>query len=78
MGDARELMALKPRNHQFPGGVQHVGRQAIWFVYANETDCGVAGGQALCQRSAYKLNVVDARSKVHPADPIIKNGGSVY
>jgi len=77
-GDARQVMVLRPRNHQFPGGIQHIDRRSIWFVYANEIDCGVAGVPPHCEKSAYKLNIVDVRGKVHPADPIINNGGSIY
>jgi hypothetical protein len=77
-GDKAQLMVLKRRNHQFPGGIQHVGRREIWFVYANETDCGVEGGPPHCARSAYKVNVVSARGEVRAADPIINNGGSHY
>jgi hypothetical protein len=76
-GEVRDVMVLRGRNHQFPGGIQHVGRRLIWFVYANETDCGVAAGPPRCAKSAYKVNVV-ARGRVHSADPIIKNGGSLY
>ncbi len=77
-GHVRELTALKPRNHQFPGGIQHMDRRTIWFVYANEKDCGVAGVPPHCEKSAYKLNIVDVRGRIHPADPIITNGGSIY
>ena len=76
-GDIRQLMVLRRRNHQFPGGIQHADRRTIWFVYANDKDCGVADGPALCKTSAYKLNFVDGHGEAQAADPIIQNG-SIY
>lgn len=66
---------LPPKQHQFPIGVQHLGRQRIWFVYNNDWDCGVGDNRPRCRTSAYGLNLVSARHRVQ-ADPIIQNGGS--
>jgi hypothetical protein len=70
-----KLMALPPKHHQFPIGVQHLGRQRIWFVYNNDWDCGQGDNQPRCRTSAYGLNLVSTRHQVTHADPLIGNGG---
>jgi hypothetical protein len=77
-GDEREQMVLPPKHHQFPIGVQHIGRRIIWFVYRNDWDCGDGSGDPHCRRSAYGFYLVSARAGVQHVDPIIQNGGSKY
>jgi hypothetical protein len=65
------------RGHrQFPGNLQHVTAQSIWFSYANAWDCGAGDNQRRCAKSAYGIYVGDSHGgfTVH-ADPIIQNGG---
>jgi hypothetical protein len=68
----------KRGNHQFPGGIQHIGRKTIWFVYRNDWDCGHNDGSNGCPVSAYGLYLVNNQGVVHHYDPIIDNGGTQY
>jgi hypothetical protein len=75
---ARDQTALPPKQHQFPVGIQHLGRRTIWFVYRNDWDCGTGDHQPHCKRSAYGFYLVNSRRVVQHFDPIIQNGGSEY
>jgi hypothetical protein len=69
--------AVKPGHHQFPGGLQHVTAQSLWFKYHNDWDCGAGDGQKRCAASAYGVSIGDgAGGFVHDSDPIIQNGGN--
>jgi hypothetical protein len=74
--DEQEM--LPPKDHQFPGGVQHFGRKTIWFVYHNDWDCGIGDTVRRCPVSAYGLYLVNRRGVIYHVDPIIQNGGSKY
>jgi hypothetical protein len=74
----REQARLARKDHQFPGGVQHVGRKTIWFVYRNDWDCGAGDGARRCPVSAYGFYVVNDHGVVSHVDPIIQNGGDIY
>jgi hypothetical protein len=76
LDSAHEQTVLPPKHHQFPIGVQHLGRRTIWFVYNNDRDCGAGDGKPSCRRSAYGFYLVNARDVVHHVDPIIQNGGN--
>jgi hypothetical protein len=76
--DARKQMVLPRKHHQFPGGVQNVGRQEIWFVYRNDWDCGVGDGADRCPTSAYGFYLENRQGVVFHVDPVIQNGGSKY
>jgi hypothetical protein len=76
--DKGEQMVLPRRHHQFPVGVQHIGRRIIWFVYRNDWDCGDTTGEPHCRRSAYGFYLVTGRDGAEHFDPIIQNGGSKY
>ena len=75
---ARDQKVLPPKHHQFPIGVQHLGRRTIWFVYRNDYDCGAGDDQPRCKRSAYGFYLVNSRGVTHHFDPIIQNGGGHY
>jgi hypothetical protein len=75
---ARDEGVLPPKQHQFPIGIQHLGRRTIWFVYNNDWDCGAGDNQPRCKHSAYGFYLVNSRHVVRHFDPIIQNGGGKY
>jgi hypothetical protein len=74
---AQTKQPVQSGHHQFPGNVQHVTAQSIWFKYANVWDCGAGDNQRRCAKSAYGIYIGDgAGGFVAHADPIIQNGGN--
>jgi len=69
--------AVASGHHQFPGDVQHVSGQHLWFMYRNGWDGGVGDGAKRCEKSAYGVYFGDeAGTLLHHHDPIIQNGGA--
>ena len=50
---AQTKQPVQAGHHQFPGKMQHVTAQALWFRYANRWDCDAGDNQRRCARSAY-------------------------
>lgn len=73
---AQTKQPVQAGHRQFPGNMQHVTAQAVWFKYANAWDCGAGNNQRQCAKSAYGVYLGDAAGGfVAQADPIIQNGG---
>jgi hypothetical protein len=74
---AHPKRAVDGGHHQFPGDVQHVSGQSLWFVYRNAWDGGAGDGAKRCENSAYGVYFGDGEGALlHHHDPIIRNGGS--
>jgi hypothetical protein len=74
---ARPKAAVSRGHHQFPGDVQHVSGQSMWFNYRNAWDGGVGDGAKRCEKSAYGVYLGDGEGALlHHHDPIIQNGGT--
>lgn len=74
---AQPKRAVEGGHHQFPGDVQHVSGQSLWFMYRNAWDNGVGDGAKRSENSAYGVYFGDAAGAfMHHHDPIIRNGGT--
>lgn len=74
---AQPKAAVAHGHHQFPGDLQHLSGQSMWFMYRNAWDSGVGDGAKRCEKSAYGVYFGDADGALlHHHDPIIHNGGA--
>jgi hypothetical protein len=74
---AQPKHAVANGHHQFPGDVQHVHGQSMWFMYRNAWDGGVGDGAKRCEKSAYGVYFGDGDGALlHHHDPVIQNGGA--
>ena len=72
---AQPKAAIAGGHHQFPGDLQHVSGQSMWFMYRNAWDGGVGDGARRCEKSAYGVYFGDdAGAFLHHHDPVIQNG----
>ncbi len=64
-------------HHHFPGDVQRVSSQSIWFTYRNARAGGPGAGAERSDKSAYGVYFGDdAGAFLHHHDPVIQNGGA--